>query len=144
MPAASGYTVETGIAGCAERRLTGMQSRSTRRTGGGNKYGNRKTTVYGITFDSEKEARRYLYLRALLCRGEIENLRLQEEFTLQNAFTTPSGERVKAIRYKADFWYTLVSDDLTRIPVIEDVKGFKTKEYQLKIKLMAAKGWLIT
>lgn len=46
-----------------------------------NKYHNRKVTVNGITFDSQKEADRYLELMLLLKAGEIDRLKLQPEFT---------------------------------------------------------------
>lgn len=70
-----------------------------------NKYGNKKAVRNGITFDSQKEAARYDQLMLRLCAGEIRDLKLQPEFTLQEAFTTPLGERVRAIKYRADFAY---------------------------------------
>lgn len=100
-----------------------------------NKYHNRKATRGGITFDSQKEAARYDELMLLLRAGRIERLKLQPEFTLQEAFTTPQGEKVRAVRYRADFSY--IQDG---VEIVEDVKGCKTKEYQLKKKLMAGKG----
>ena len=63
-----------------------------------NKYGNKKAVRNGITFDSQKEAARYDQLMLRLCAGEIRDLKLQPEFTLQEAFTTPLGERVRAIK----------------------------------------------
>ena len=54
-----------------------------------NKYGNKKAVRNGITFDSQKEAARYDQLMLRLCAGEIRDLKLQPEFTLQEAFTTP-------------------------------------------------------
>ena len=110
-----------------------------------NKYGNKKAVRNGITFDSQKEAARYDQLMLLVCAGEIRDLKLQPEFTPHDAFTTPLGERVRAIRYRADFSYErLTEPDCTGtvhwLPVVEDVKGFKTKEYELKKKLMAGNG----
>ena len=58
-----------------------------------NKYGNKKAVRNGITFDSQKEAARYDQLMLRLCAGEIRDLKLQPEFTLQEAFTTPLGVR---------------------------------------------------
>ena len=58
-----------------------------------------------IRFDSKREARRYDELMPLYDSGEVADLKLQPEFTLQEAFTTPDGIRVKAIRYRADFSY---------------------------------------
>jgi hypothetical protein len=110
-----------------------------------NKYGNKKAVRNGITFDSQKEAARYDQLMLMLCAGEIRDLKLQPEFTLQEAFTTPLGERVRAIKYRADFAYERPTEpDCTGaihwLPVVEDVKGYKTKEYELKKKLMAGRG----
>lgn len=105
------------------------------------KYGNIKTAVNGIKFDSKKEAERYTELVKLLKAGEISDLKLQRTFTLQEAFITPEGERIAAIKYVADFVYTQDG-----IQVIEDVKSKITKEnavYKLKKKLMAEKGHYI-
>lgn len=56
-------------------------------------------------FDSQKEARRYDQLAARLRAGEIRDLRLQQTFTLQEAYVSSSGDAVRAITYKADFTY---------------------------------------
>ncbi len=98
-----------------------------------------------IRFDSKKEAARYDELMLLLKAKRIKNLRLQPEYTLMEAFTTPEGERIKAIRYKADFAYEkAVGDEI--ITVVEDVKseGTRTQQYLLKRKLMQEKGIKIT
>ena len=111
------------------------------------KYGNRKTVRNGITFDSQKEAARYDALMLLLAAGEIKDLKLQPEFTLQEAFTTPQGERVRAIRYRADFAYrkrVREGVDTRWERVVEDVKGFRTKDYELKRKLMLGLGVTVT
>jgi hypothetical protein len=44
------------------------------------KYGNKKTEIDGIIFDSAKEAKRYIELRYLLRLGEIKYLERQVEF----------------------------------------------------------------
>ena len=75
--------------------------------------------------------------------GEIDRLKLQPEFTLQEAFTTPEGEKVKAIRYRADFRYRKKMRDGVDtywVSVVEDVKGYRTKEYQQKRKMMLDMG----
>lgn len=75
--------------------------------------------------------------------GEIRGLRLQPEFTLQEAFTTQAGEKIRAIRYRADFTYEqkiVEGIDIRWAPVVEDVKGYRTKEYGIKKKLMAGAG----
>lgn len=56
-----------------------------------------------LRFDSQKEARRYDHLTIRQKAGEIHDLRLQVDFTLQEAYTDPEGRRVRAIRYRADF-----------------------------------------
>ena len=125
------------------------------------KYHNRKTDVAGIRFDSKKEARRYEYLCRCVELGVIEDLRLQVDFTLQEGYTTATGERIRAIRYRADFTYRCRSAGYDRAHlldaadleywrglypgalVIEDTKsqGTRTKEYTIKRKLMADKGY---
>lgn len=102
------------------------------------KYHARAVVIDGIRFPSMKEGQRYRELMLELKAGRIGNLKLQPEFTLQEAFTTPTGERIRAVKYIADFQYT--RDGKT---VVEDVKGFKTKEYLLKRKLMQGKGFEI-
>lgn len=102
------------------------------------KYNNvptvRQTPTGSIRFDSAAEARRYDELMLLRDAGEIEMLRLQPEFTLMDAWTSPNGDRIRAIRYRADFAYW--KDGKL---VVEDVKSkaTKTKEYQIKKKVMA-------
>ena len=97
------------------------------------KYHNEPVTVNGIRFDSRKEARHFRDLLALLRTGAIEDLKLQPEFTLQEAYTTPEGVRVRAIRYRADFSYKRGGE-----LVVEDVKSraTMTREYEIKKKLM--------
>lgn len=75
-----------------------------------NKYRNTPTTRVTpsgavLRFDSQKEARRYDFLIERERRGEIRDLRLQVDFTLQEAYTDTEGRRVRAIRYRADFTY---------------------------------------
>lgn len=99
------------------------------------KYGNQKTETAGITFDSKKEARRFEELRQLESIGAISDLRLQVDFTLQEAYTDTAGQRVRAIRYKADFTY-YIEDRL----IVEDVKSEATRKnrvYTIKKKMMA-------
>lgn len=98
------------------------------------KYHNRKTVIDGIKFDSKKEANRYVELKLMEKAGVIHSLHLQPSFILQEAFTDYTGKKHRAIKYKADFEY-IENDKLT----VEDVKGFKTKEYRLKAKLFMFK-----
>lgn len=121
------------------------------------KYHNRKIEINGIRFDSRKEAQRYVQLMNAMRLGAIKDLRLQVDFTIQEAYTDCQGNRIRAIRYRADFAYNLTGllpfgisaedrDVWSRFimsgteTVIEDVKGVKTQTYKLKEKLMAQKG----
>ena len=87
-----------------------------------------------LRFDSQKEARRYDPLTLRQQAGEIHDLRLQVDFTLQEAYTDQEGRRVRAIRYRADFTYRERDGRL----VVEDVKSkpTRTREYLIKRKLM--------
>lgn len=112
-----------------------------------NKYGNRKTVVNGIEFDSRKEAVRYQELRLLERAGKISGLRLQEKFVLipsqreastevyksgsQKGRRKPGKLLEKECSYIADFCYTENGEI-----VVEDTKGFRTEVYKIKRKLM--------
>ena len=96
------------------------------------KYSNKKITLYGITFDSQKEAYRYLYLRDLEKRGLITKLELQKEFELIPSQKENGKVIERAVKYIADFTYY----DDTGTYIVEDTKGFKTKDYIIKRKLM--------
>ena len=98
------------------------------------KYGAKKVTYDGKTFDSQKEAQRYAELR-LLERGKvISDLRCQVKYELIPAQKDDSGKVIeRAVTYIADFVYI---DKKTGYTVVEDTKGFKTTEYILKRKMM--------
>ena len=91
------------------------------------KYSNKKTVVDGIMFDSKKEAGRYCELKLLEKAGEIQNLTLQPKFLL-----IPKQDDERAVYYTADFEYV---DNKLKATVVEDTKGFKTKDYIIKRKL---------
>lgn len=88
----------------------------------GNKYGAKKTEVDGKKFDSQKEAARYLALKAQEEAGEISSLILQCEIQLMPGFTY-KGEKVRPIRYTCDFCYAK-----NGVTYIEDVKSEATKK----------------
>lgn len=52
----------------------------------------------------------YDQLAARLRAGEIRDLRIQQTFTLQEAYVSSSGDAVRAITYKADFTYTTLEE----------------------------------
>ena len=85
------------------------------------KFGAVPQVVDGIRFASTKEARRYQVLKSLEQQGRISELKLQPKFEL-----------VWKCKYKADFEYI----DEHGNTIIEDVKGYQTREYKRKRKLM--------
>ena len=100
------------------------------------KYKNQKSERGAVRFDSQKEARRYDELMVMLRAEIITDLRLQPQFTLQESYLTENGQRIRAIRYTADFSYRFGGK-----LVVEDVKSkpTRTKEYLRNKKMMRSK-----
>lgn len=98
-----------------------------------NKYRNKKETriINGeeVIFDSQAEAFRFDHLKLMLQAGKIKNLTLQPEFTIMEGYRR-NGRKIRDVKYIPDFKYTQDGDI-----IIEDVKGKKTKEYNIKKKL---------
>lgn len=86
------------------------------------KYGAVSTVVDGIRFASKREAKRFAELKLLEKAGEIVNLKRQVRYKLQM-------ETV----YVADFTYAWKHGGGE---VVEDVKGYRTRIYQRKARLM--------
>ena len=114
------------------------------------KYGNKKVTLDGHTFDSRKEAKYYLYLKNLEKLGVISNLRLQVPYEIVPAIYETQTVHLKtkdktvekcvqkAVHYLADFVYTVTE---TGREEVVDVKSAATREdkvYVLKKKMMRA------
>ncbi len=101
------------------------------------KYKNRKTVMDGVTFDSQREARRYVELKALQARGLIEGLRVQVPYELAPGVKfSDEARRKPALRYVADFAYRQDGQE-----VVEDVKSTitaKAAAYRIKRHLMLA------
>jgi hypothetical protein len=92
------------------------------------KYGNKKTELDGLKFDSKKEAGRYQELKILAAAGEITELEMQVRFDLK-------VNKQPVCTYIADFTYRPAKGgDL----IVEDVKGVRTRDYIIKRKLMKA------
>ena len=98
-----------------------------------NKYKNKKTIIDGIEFDSKAEAKRFCELRLLEKARKIKDLTLQPCFILQSSFKK-NGKTYRKIEYIADFQY----EENGKV-IVEDVKGMKTKEFQIKRKLFEYK-----
>ena len=88
------------------------------------KYNNVKVELDGHVFDSIKECNVYIQLRMLLRANEISDLRLQAEYELNEGGT-------HSLKYFADFEY--IENGIKRTV---DVKGFRTKVYLKKKRLM--------
>lgn len=106
------------------------------------KYGAKKTIVDGMTFDSKKEAKRYLQLKVREEKGEIKNLQTQVPFELIPAQKEPDtigpkggikkGRTIeRPCQYIADFVYEENGNK-----IVEDSKGVRTPDYVIKRKLM--------
>lgn len=124
--------------------LGGKKTQALAQPQGQNKYHNEPDTRGALHFDSRKEARRYDELLLMLKAGQIRNLRLQQQYTLQESYIdAQTGERVRAIRYVADFAYERPTEPdcngtVYWLPVVEDVKSraTKTQKYEIKKKLL--------
>lgn len=93
-----------------------------------NKYGNKKTEIDGLQFDSQREADRWGVLKLMAVAGEIVDLDRQVRFDLK-----VNGQKICA--YIADFTYRKAAGSSL---IVEDVKGVKTRDYVIKKKLLKA------
>lgn len=100
-----------------------------------NKYHNKKIRIDNYVFDSIAESKRYKELCLLQKANKIQSLKLQPKFELQEDFSK-NGKHYRAINYIADFMYLDIEKN--RI-IVEDVKGFQTKEFKIKQKLFEHK-----
>lgn len=110
------------------------------------KYKNRRVTFEGETYASRKELKRFQELELMQAAGRITGLRKQVKFVLIPAQYEPDwidyskstqGRKQKGklieheVAYVADFVY-LKDGEM----VVEDAKGFRTKDYIIKRKMM--------
>lgn len=114
------------------------------------KYHNKPVVIDGHRFPSIREANRYRQLRLMERAGAISDLQMQVKYVLIPAqyADVPTGERYKSgpnkgmpkfrreclekeCSYYADFVYKE-----NGVEVAEDTKGFRTKEYIIKRKLL--------
>ena len=91
--------------------------------------------VDGIRFPSKRQAARYGALKLMEKAGQIVDLECERPYEL-----VVNGKKV--CRYVADFVYSEVVKsgpaEITYRPVVEDVKGVRTRVYSIKKKLMLA------
>lgn len=91
------------------------------------KYRAVKTVIDGITFASKAESERYGVLKLLKRSGQIKDFKMQVRYTFEL-------NGVKICSYVADFVVEYPNGTI----MVEDVKGFETKEYKIKKKMMLA------
>lgn len=91
------------------------------------KYGNKKVTIDGYTFDSIFEGQYYGKLKMLKLAGQIKDFKMQVPFPVNI-----NGKHV--FKYIADFVVT-ENDNTAQI---HEVKGYKTDVYKLKKKCIEA------
>lgn len=94
------------------------------------KYGNRKTVLDGMVFDSAQESRDWADLSLRQKAGEIRNLRRQVTFECV-------WNDVPVCKYIADFAYEELTGEHWR-KVVADSKGFSTALFRLKAKILKA------
>lgn len=95
------------------------------------KYGSRKVTIDGVTYDSLKEYHRFCDLKLMQRAGIITGLQRQVKYELIPTQRINGKVIERPVNYYADFVYKM-----DRQLVVEDVKGYKTPEYVIKRKLM--------
>lgn len=93
-----------------------------------NKYRNYRIIINGIKYDSKKEYDRHSILKIKEKAGEISELKFHEP--CMNIILQENPQ----IKYEPDFCYIE-----NNIYIIEDVKGYQTKEFKLKKKMIINK-----
>lgn len=84
-----------------------------------------------MLFASKREMKRYQELELLARAGKVKDLVLQPEYELIPAYVY-QGKRRPPVLYRADFRYW---DCEKNCIVIEDVKGYATDIFKLKMRL---------
>ena len=101
-----------------------------------NKFNAQKIELDGMTFDSKKEHKRYIELKAMQQREEIFGLEHHTKFELAPKTKLEGEKRAKpALRYFADFTYYNTQGEY----IVEDVKSAATRKlasYRNKKHLM--------
>lgn len=119
---------EPEVAGC---RLCGRfyevvagQSHQCRKS----KFRNKGKRVDGVWFASGREYKRWCELKLMERNGDIRDFQFQKVFKIE-------VNGVWITSYRADSVYFDVKKNQV---VVEDSKGFKTKDYEMKARLMKA------
>jgi len=93
-----------------------------------NKFGNKKTIIDNITFDSKLEARRFAELKLLKAAKKIDCLLAHPTYQI-----TIGGTKI--CKVELDFGYRDLESNKF---ILEDTKGFYTPISRLKHKLFRA------
>lgn len=118
--------------------LNGMKFESDKNTNNGKQ----KAVAYAranmldekaiLTFDSEMEFKRFLFLKQKELKGEITELKDHFNFQLLPPFENLNGMEHEELLYEADFFYY---DNVNLKYVVEDVKGNIEDTFRVKWKL---------
>ncbi len=100
-----------------------------------NKYGAKKTQVGEVTFDSKKEAQRFMELQLLERAGEITDLRRQVKIDLIGQYRPMYTRTGRKMRLTADFFYVENGEE-----VYEDCKGMWTRDFEVRYAVAIAMG----
>lgn len=95
------------------------------------KYRNQKILIDDMKFDSKKEAKRFCELKLMEKANIISDLQRQVKFILIPKQKKDGKVIERECSYIADFVYMENGET-----IVEDTKGFKTKDYIIKRKLM--------
>ena len=112
------------------------------------KYGAKKVTLDGITFDSKAEGRYYEHLLKLKKTGVVEDFEMQKAFTLLDRFAHPqTGRIVRAITYsgpppKLLLFFDKQGQEIARVNVTD--RGKKTHSFSVPKDCVGIKfeGWV--
>lgn len=107
------------------------------------KYKAQKCEYNGEVFDSKHERDYYIQLKLLERCGQVSNIRRQVKYELIPAQREPDGVgkrggviRGKTIETACNYYADFVYLDRDGNEIVADTKGFRTKEYVIKRKLM--------
>jgi len=88
----------------------------------------------GILFDSKLERQRYDELKLLERAGKIKGLQRQVPYEFTE--TISACKPVVSVSRKRTYWADFTYYEVYMGPVVEDVKGMRTKEYREKKRWM--------
>lgn len=118
-------------------RMTAAEYVASTAKAEGNKYSAQRIEVDGIPFDSEREARRWHFLRLRQKAGEIRDLDRQVVLILHGKDDVLRTRTGRPMRITIDFSYV---ETATGTRIYEDAKGMPTRDYEVRRAVAAAQG----